>query len=122
MATEQGSGFTDNHLIWAGIGLAAGFLMKANGWAEWVKDEASGKMRFVVSWRALAADWTSAGMILVLALGVTSLWPFLGWGPLPPAATALIVGIAFLVGLRPLTEKVHAFLDALISRTKGGTA
>ncbi len=122
MATEQGSGFTDNHLIWAGIGLAVGFLLKANGWADWIKDEATGKTRFVVYWRMLAADWTSAGMIIVLGLGVTALFPLLGWGPLPPAGTAFLVGVMFLVGLRPLTEKVHAFLDALIARVKGGTA
>lgn len=122
MATEHGSGFTDNHLVYAAIGLAAGFLLKANGWADWVKDEVTGKFSLVVFWRALLADWTSAGMILVMALGVTALFPLLGWGPLPPAGTAFLVGVMFLVGLRPLTEKVHAFIDALIARVKGGAA
>ncbi len=42
-------------------------------------------------------------------------------GPGRVAGNTLVV-ILTLVGLRPLTEKVHSFIDALIARVKGGAS
>lgn len=112
-----GGGVTDNHAIWAGVGLLAGFVFKANGWAERLAD---GKI--VLHWKAFFADLTSAAMIWLLALAVAALWPVFGWGPQPPALTAGTVVLLVLVGLRPLTEKIYALFDALIVRVKGGAA
>lgn len=113
----HGSGVTDNHALWAGLGLIGGFIFKANGWAE--KSE-TGKI--ILHWKAFFADLTSAGMIWLMALAVAALWPVFGWGPQPPALTAGTVVILVLVGLRPLTEKIYALFDALIARVKGGAS
>lgn len=112
-----GSGVTDNHAIWAGLGLLAGFIFKANGWAE---KDAEGKI--LLHWKAFFADLTSAAMIWLMALAVAALWPVFGLGPQPPALTAGTVVILVLVGLRPLTEKIYALFDALIVRVKGGAS
>jgi len=113
-----GSGVSDNHAIWAGLGLAAGFIFKANGWAE--RSVETGHI--VIYWTKFLADVTSAGMIWILALAIAGVWPVLGWGPQPPALTAGTVVVLVLVGLRPLTEKIYALFDALIARVKGGAA
>lgn len=114
----DGSGVTDNHAMWAGFGVAAGFIFKANGWAE--KDPATGKV--IVWWTRFSADLTSAAMIYLLSLAVAAAWPILGYGAQPPAITAGTVVVLFLVGLRPLAENLQAFFAALIARVKGGAS
>ncbi len=118
MATEQGSGVTDNHLLWAGLGLAAGFVFRANGWAEKQPET----RRVVIHWAKFTADVTSAGMIYLLALAIAAAWPILGYGAQPPAITAGSVVVLFLVGLRPLAENIQNLFAALISRIKGSSA
>lgn len=113
----HGGGISDNHALWAGFGLLAGFIFRANGWAEKTEDG-----RIVLHWKAFFADLTSAAMIWLMALAVAALWPVFGLGPQPPALTAGTVVILVLVGLRPLTEKIYALFDALIVRVKGGAS
>lgn len=118
MATEHGSGVTDNHLLWAGLGLAAGFVFRANGWSEYDKDT----KKLVIYWTRFSADVTSAGMIYLLSLAIAAAWPILGYGAQPPAITAGSVVVLFLVGLRPLAENIQSLFAALIARIKGSAA
>lgn len=114
----DGSGVTDNHALWAGFGLVAGFVFKANGWAE--RDATAG--RIVVHWSRFTADVTSAAMIYLLSLSIAAAWPIAGYGEQPPAITAGTVVVLFLIGLRPLAENLQAFFLALIARVKGGAS
>jgi hypothetical protein len=114
----DGSGVTDNHAMWAGFGLIAGFIFRANGWAE--KDPATGKI--TLYWTKFTADLTSAAMIYLLALAIAASWPVLGYGDQPPAVTAGVVVLLFLIGLRPLAENLQALFLALVARVKGGAS
>jgi len=114
----DGSGVTDNHALWAGAGIAAGFVFKANGWAE--RDPET--RRVVLRWSKFWADVTSAAMIWLLALAIAAIWPMLGWGQQPPAVTAGVVVVIFLVGLRPLADNLQSLFAALIARVKGGAS
>jgi hypothetical protein len=113
----DGSGVTDNHAIWAGFGILAGFIFKANGWAE--KDPVTGK--WIIWWTRFGADLTSASAIYMIALGLTALAPNFGV-TVAPATTALLVLVMFLFGLRPLAAKLQEWVDALIARVKGGAS
>ena len=104
--------------LWAGFGVAAGFIFKANGWAE--KDPVTAKV--TIYWSRFTADLTSAAMIYLLSLAVAAAWPALGYGEQPPAITAGTVVVLFLIGLRPLAENLQAFFLALIARVKGGAS
>lgn len=118
MGQFDGSGVTDNQALWAGFGVAAGFIFKANGWAE--RDPANGKI--ILHWTWFTADLTSAAMIYLMSLAVAAAWPVMGYGEQPPAITAGTVVVLFLVGLRPLAENIQAFILALIARVKGGAS
>jgi hypothetical protein len=114
----DGSGVTDNHAVWAGFGLAAGFIFRANGWAE--KSAETGKI--VIHWTKFTSDVTSAAMIYLLALAIAGGWPILGYGPQPAAITGGTVVVLFLIGLRPLAENIQNLFNALIARIRGGAA
>ena len=67
-----------------------------------------------------ASDVLSAVMIYVIALGVMAIWPLFFTAPFPPAGSGLIVAVLFLIGLRPLTAKITAIVDAVTHRIKHG--